>query len=168
MTMLETQRYKLNTSYKKWLTGKIALQILSEVRNGYEKKRQPAVIKSSSVYFSKITDEKYQRIHVSQNRKEVAVFDTMEMAKGIDQLSRGTREQLLISLRLGFIEEYEKQTQPLPVIMDEVLVNFDPNRARNTAEILQNFASERQVLLFTCHPDTKNLFSASKINLIKI
>jgi len=71
-------------------------------------------------------------------------------------------------LRLGFIEEHEKQSEPLPVIVDEVLVNFDPDRARQTADILLNFGNDRQILLFTCHPRTIDSFPEKEINMIKI
>ena len=96
------------------------------------------------------------------------VFDENNAAKGIDQLSRGTREQLLISIRLGFIEEYEKKTEALPLVLDEILVNFDRDRAGRTAAILHDFSRHRQTLLFTCHPETRSLFGNLPVNFITI
>ena len=168
LTELETQKLKLRGIYKEWISGKLALKILAEVKAGYEKKQQPIVIKNSSTYFSAITGQRYSRIHVSLDRKEVKVFDKREQIKTIDQLSRGTREQLLLSLRLGFIKAYEEYAAPLPVILDEVLVNFDQQRAKKTAEILHEFGNGRQILFITCHPETKKYFSPSAINLIHI
>jgi len=168
MTELETEKQKLNNAYKDWLSGKIALKILGDVKTKYEKEQQPEVIKNSSTYFGKITRDRYKSISVSLDEKAVVVFDSSEASKKIEQLSRGTKEQLLISLRLGFIEEYEKQAEPLPIIVDEVLVNFDPHRARQTADILREFGKDRQILIFTCHPDTKDYFDNSVINLTQI
>jgi uncharacterized protein YhaN len=168
MTELETEKQKLNNAYRDWLSGKIALKILGDVKTKYEKEQQPEVIKNSSTYFAKITRDRYKRISVSLDEKAVVIFDSGEATKKIEQLSRGTKEQLLISLRLGFIEEYEKQAEPLPIIVDEVLVNFDPYRARQTAEILREFGKNRQILIFTCHPDTKDYFDSSVVNLTQI
>ncbi|MCD6441123.1 MAG: AAA family ATPase [Candidatus Marinimicrobia bacterium] len=168
MTELETEKQKLNNAYRDWLSGKIALKILGDVKTKYEKEQQPEVIKNSSAYFGKITRDRYKRISVSLDEKAVVVFDSSEASKKIEQLSRGTKEQLLISLRLGFIEEYEKQAEPLPIIVDEVLVNFDPYRARQTAEILREFGKDRQILIFTCHPDTKDYFGSAVVNLTRI
>ncbi len=168
LTELETEKEKLNKAYRVWLAGRVALMLLSEVKGKFEKEKQPAVIQNSSRYFSKITSNRYKRIHVSLDEKEVAVYDIMEASKKISQLSRGTKEQLLISLRLGFIEEYEKKAEPLPVIMDEVLVNFDPDRARKTAEILHEFAKNRQVLIFSCHPSTVEYFNGLEVSLVEI
>jgi uncharacterized protein YhaN len=58
--------------------------------------------------------------------------------------------------------------EPLPVIVDEVLVNFDPVRARKAAGIFQEFGEKRQILVFTCHPATLEYFNKHKINLIKL
>jgi len=168
MTELETEKQKLNNAYKDWISGKIALKILGDVKTKYEKEKQPEVIKNSSTFFGKITRDRYKRISVSLDEKAVVVFDSKEASKKIEQLSRGTKEQLLISLRLGFIEEYEKQVEPLPIIVDEVLVDFDPHRARQTAAILREFGKDRQILIFTCHPDTKDYFDSSVVNLTQI
>jgi uncharacterized protein YhaN len=168
MTGLESERQKLHDAYKNWIAGKIAVRLLTDVRSRYEKEKQPEVIKNSNKYFSKITADRYKRISVSMDEKEVSVFDAREASKNLEQLSRGTREQLLISLRLGFIEEYERKTEPLPVIVDEVLVNFDPKRAIKTAEVLHEFGKNRQILIFTCHPETIDYFKIKDINQINI
>jgi len=168
MTELEIERQKLTDAYKEWITGKIALKLLTEERGKYEKEKQPVIIKNSSKYFNKITSGKYKRINVSLDKSEITIYDSREASKNIDQLSRGTKEQLLISLRLGFIEEYETKAEPLPVIVDEVLVNFDPTRAKKIAEIFQDFGKNRQIIIFTCHPSMVEYFDKSSINLIEI
>ncbi|MBW1806426.1 MAG: hypothetical protein JRJ06_08715, partial [Deltaproteobacteria bacterium] len=71
---------------------------------------------------------------------------------------RGTAEQLYLSLRFGFIREFSRRSNPLPVIMDEILVNFDPRRAKATVKGIFELSREHQVLFFTCHPDTAELF----------
>jgi uncharacterized protein YhaN len=168
MTELESERQKLNDNYRQWLAGKIALKLLAEVKTKYEMERQPEVIKNSITHFSRITSGRYRKISVALDEREVSVFDSREVVKKIDQLSRGTKEQLLVSLRLGFIEEYEKKAEPLPVIVDEVLVNFDPERAEKTAAILYEFAKSRQVMIFTCHPETIKYFKQMDISRILI
>jgi uncharacterized protein YhaN len=42
--------------------------------------------------------------------------------------------------------------------MDEILVNFDPHRARATADTIVELSKEHQVLFFTCHPHMAGLF----------
>lgn len=158
MSEMETEKEKLRMAHREWLTNKLALKILNEVKSSFEKEKQPEIIQYAGRYFKTITGGRYDAVRVSLGEKEVSVFDQRGAARGIDQLSRGTREQLLVSLRLGFIEAYEKKAEPLPVIVDEILVNFDAERAAQTAEILQEFAKERQILLLTCHESTAGFF----------
>ena len=74
-------------------------------------------------------------------------------------LSRGTQEQLYLALRFGFIQQFAEQETSLPVIVDEILVNFDPLRARRAAEAFVELARTSQVLVFTCHPSLVALFT---------
>ncbi|MDH5603423.1 MAG: AAA family ATPase, partial [Cyclobacteriaceae bacterium] len=168
LTVLETLRQQLKDAYKDWLAGNLALNLLAEVKGRYEEEKQPEVIRHSGSYFKKATSDKYSEIRVSMDDRSVTILDAHHIPKKIEQLSRGTKELLLISLRLGFIEAYEKQMEPLPVIADEVLVNFDPSRARQTAAILHEFARDRQLLMFTCHPGTKDLFEGKEVNVVKL
>jgi uncharacterized protein YhaN len=168
LTELETLREKLRVAYKEWLAGQLALKILSDVKDSFENEKQPAVIRNSGNYFSNITGGRYAGIRASLEGREVSVFDQREATLDINQLSRGTKEQLLVSLRLGFIEEYERQAESLPVIVDEIFVNFDGQRAKQTARILNDFAANRQILIFTCHSSTIDLFDASRVNVVKM
>ncbi len=78
--------------------------------------------------------------------------------KTVDQLSRGTAEQLYLALRFGFIEEFAGNRSPLPIIMDDILVNFDPLRATAAIEALIQLSEQLQILYFTCHPSTADKF----------
>ncbi|TVQ10267.1 MAG: hypothetical protein EA361_14235 [Bacteroidetes bacterium] len=168
LTELESERQKLRDAYKQWLSGQVAMQVLAQVKTRYEKDKQPAVIKNAGTYFHTITRGRYTGIRASLEGKEMSVYDERQATKTLEQLSRGTREQLLVSLRLGFIDEYETHAEPLPVVVDEILVNFDAARARHAAQLLQSFAQNRQLLLFTCHPSTLELFDRDRVNVIKL
>jgi len=82
----------------------------------------------------------------------------LHLGSPFSALSRGTAEQLYLALRFGFIREYSKRSEPLPLIMDEILVNFDSPRAKATASVLADFSREHQILYFTCHPEAVALF----------
>jgi uncharacterized protein YhaN len=74
-------------------------------------------------------------------------------------LSRGSAEQLYLCLRLALASEFARRAESLPLIMDDVLVNFDPERARAVALELAKFSERRQILIFTCHPATACMFT---------
>jgi uncharacterized protein YhaN len=66
-------------------------------------------------------------------------------------MSDGTRDQLFLSLRLASLRQQFQQGIRLPVVMDDILINFDDDRSRATLEVLAELGGETQVLFFTHH-----------------
>jgi uncharacterized protein YhaN len=141
-----------------WSTVRLAQGLIRRARERYQKERQPEVIRAAAHFFNQLTRGKYPSLvaPIGENRVEVMCQDSSR--KEIGQLSRGTAEQLYLSLRFGFIKEFSETTESLPIIMDEILVNFDPHRARAAAETLLELSKEYQILFFTCHPQIARLF----------
>ena len=70
----------------------------------------------------------------------------------------GRAEGLYGGNRFGFIREFTKRSEPLPIMMDEILVNFDPGRGKETIRAIVELSQSHQILYFTCHPETVGLF----------
>jgi uncharacterized protein YhaN len=144
----------IHTDSRLWTKLTLAQYILSEAIERYERERQPAVYQQAQEYFSAITDGKYRRILKPIDSSEILVEDKSGKRLDIQSLSRGTSEQLYLALRFGYISEFIKHDEPLPIIFDDILVNFDPERKRNSCEAISRLAESNQVLFFTCHPET--------------
>ncbi len=82
------------------------------------------------------------------------------MERAAQALSRGTRDQLYLCLRLALAQEITAGGEPVPLILDDPLVNFDDRRLAATLEMLREVAQERQVLLLTCHQEQYELLRA--------
>lgn len=143
-----------------WKWGRLALAkaLLSEARARYERERQPGVIKDAGAYFKVMTGGRYSRILAPVGETTLHVMDRKDVRKPLETLSRGTREQLYLSVRLGLIEEFCKHHEPLPIVLDDIFVNFDRRRADAAVEVMTNLAASHQVLVFTCHRDTCRRF----------
>ena len=128
------------------------------------------MIKRASAFFETLTDGRYPRLYRPFGEPTLTVEERDGSQKKPDQLSRGTREQLYLALRFGAIEVATSNQERLPVIVDEVLVNFDPDRARRAAEAFTQLAQHTQVIVFTCHPWVVDLFSnaASRPQVIEL
>ncbi len=150
---LEIKKQKLGEYAKKWAVAKLALLMLESAKKQYEKTRQPGVLKSAEKVFSEITGGKYPQIVKPLTGDEVFIQNERGVQNKVSQTSRGTREQLYLSMRLGLIEEYEShpRSEPLPIVMDDVLVNFDDPRKAKVIETLKHFAKGRQIIVLTCH-----------------
>ncbi len=143
---------------KEWSLNRLSQALIRMARARYEKEVQPDVISEAARFFRHITLGKYSSLVASPGESRIEVICQDRSRKDINQLSRGTAEQLYLSLRFGFIQEYSKRAEPLPLMMDEILVNFDPSRSRATAEAVVELSREHQILYFTCHPETVVFF----------
>jgi len=153
----EGVRTELGQVVRRWEVITAARALIDHTLADYRLTRQPPVLAEASRYLSQITGGAYDRV-IEADGEGFLVLDEHGGAKSPDRLSRGTVEQLYLCLRLGLAAEFARGATPVPIIMDDVLVDFDPVRARATAAVLLDFATRHQVLFFTCHPHTVDLF----------
>lgn len=142
---------------RRWSVRAVALALLGETRRRYERERQPRVVQDAQSYFATITDGRYPRIVAPTGEAAVRVEPESGSPRTTDELSRGTAEQLYLALRFGLIEQFGRSADPLPVVMDDILVNFDPGRAARAARAIGQLAARHQVVFFTCHPAAAEL-----------
>jgi uncharacterized protein YhaN len=115
---------------------------------------QTPVIARASELFAAMTLEAYARLEVSVDEHDVPVLLAIRPggdAVGMAGLSEGTRDQLFLALRIASLERVAKDGDPLPLVLDDVLVDFDDERARAALVVLARLAPSMQVLLFTHH-----------------
>ena len=141
-----------------WTKLTIAQNLLEEARRKFEQERQPGVVRHAQKFFADITQGRYRQVYAPLGQQTITVNDSNGFRKDPSQLSRGAREQLFLSLRFGLIRELGQRTEPLPVVVDEVLVNFDRDRAFRAALAFMELSRTNQVLVFTCHPSVVGLF----------
>ena len=140
-----------------WAVRAVALKLLEETRSRYERERQPDVVRAATSHFERFTGGRYARIVAPPGDTSVRVETEGGDGRATEELSRGTAEQLYLALRFGLIEEFASHAEPLPVVMDDILVNFDAQRAERAALAIRDLAGRHQVLYFTCHPWTAEL-----------
>lgn len=136
---------------REWAVLTIAENLLNEARLKFEKERQPEVVRNAASFFQDITEGRYEKVFSPLGKSEIRVTGSTGNAKQPSELSRGTREQLFLSLRFGLIRDLSRRSERLPVIVDEALVNFDPRRGLRAARAFVDLAQTNQVLVFTCH-----------------
>jgi uncharacterized protein YhaN len=150
---------RLAESLESYAVKAVAASLLEDSLSAYEAERQPAVIRRAQEIFSTLTGGRYTRVATPLGKFEPSVTDGAAVGKPPDKLSRATAEQLFLALRLSYIENLADAHPSLPVLMDDVLVNFDDVRRRAAAEVIADFATSRQVVFFTCHPATVEAFA---------
>ncbi|MBI2833155.1 MAG: AAA family ATPase [Acidobacteria bacterium] len=148
---------ELKAAVREWRIATLARTLIEETLGEFERTRQPAVLAHATNTFSFVTRERYERLVLDEEAAGIHVVDNTGVRRAPEALSRGTAEQLYLCIRLALAAEFARRSEPLPLIMDDVLVNFDPERAAAIAQVVADHARRQQVLLFTCHPTTRDL-----------
>lgn len=135
---------------EEWQIARTARALVADTLEGFERERQPAVLHRAARHLRQVTGGAYAGL--LQHGDELLLQDAQQRTCSVDVLSRGTAEQLYMCLRLALAEDLSRRGQRLPFVMDDVLVNLDPERSRSLARLLGHVAEQNQILYFTCHP----------------
>lgn len=147
----------------------LAQTMLKRAVERFEKDHQPAMLAEVGKLLSRMTAGRYIGI-----RRRLDEAGTMQVEqqngklKTPSQLSTGTREQLYLAIRLAYVQHYCHESEPLPLIMDDILVNFDEQRAQNTLEVLFDLPSSIQILFLTCHDHMAKTVEKMRPDLVSI
>ena len=148
----ETILARIDEAAEQWAVLTLCRAMLDETRKVYETERQPEVLRQASSFFSVMTEGRYTRVIAPLDGGEIQVERSDGVRLAPQVLSRGTAEQLYLSMRLALVREYANHVDPLPVVFDDIFVNFDPERSRTSFKAIRDLCTTHQVLLFTCHP----------------
>ncbi|MFM7033960.1 MAG: AAA family ATPase [Planctomycetia bacterium] len=139
--------------------------LLEETRAAVARDHQPPALRDASHWLARLTDGRYTRITTTIDEARLEVHERDGTVWLPERLSRGTREQVFLALRLALVRDLQRHGVMLPLVMDDALVNFDDDRARAAARVLMEFVAdqprERQMLALTCHAHVAAIFASA-------
>ena len=131
-------------------------RIVERAEARFREANHPDLLRRAEAHLATITDGRYQRILTGRGEDPHEIHlqsphlpHPMPVAP---PLSTGTREQVYLAFRIAIVDHLDAGREPLPLLLDEVLVNWDEQRAGRALELLRALSLERQIFLFTCHP----------------
>lgn len=150
---------ELREASHRWIAARLAGNAIDRIRRRFERHCQPETLKLASDSLERLTCGKYVNVWAPLGEKHLVIDDEAGRSFQVEHLSSGTREQLFLAVRMAMIRELADQGIELPMVLDDVLVNFDQTRSEAAVETLLDFADEgQQVLLFTCHLHLAQMF----------
>lgn len=120
--------------------------LLEEVETQFKSDQEPALLRRAREIFKQVTADAFSLELGDGNR--FAARDLIQgQPRSLEELSSGTRMQLLLALRLAWTEAQERGGESLPLFLDEALTTSDEDRFTEMANTLMrlNEASERQI-----------------------
>ncbi|MEA3292139.1 MAG: chromosome segregation protein SMC, partial [Pseudomonadota bacterium] len=133
---------------------KLAAYILRREIERYRKDNQGPLVDRASEHFASLTLGSFEGLRTDFNEKDEPVLVGVRAGGdlvGVEGMSSGTRDQLYLALRLASLEKYIEHAEPMPFIVDDILVHFDDRRSKATLLRLAQLAEKTQVIVFTHH-----------------
>jgi uncharacterized protein YhaN len=134
---------------------KIAAKVLSTAIERYRDKSQGPILECASRLFEQITSGSFKALRAEYDSGGLPVLVGVRKGSGdivgVDGMSDGTADQLYLALRLAGLETYLENNEPIPFIVDDILIKFDNERAVATLQVLAELSQKTQVIFFTHH-----------------
>ncbi|HBG18845.1 MAG TPA: hypothetical protein DDY32_06090 [Desulfobulbaceae bacterium] len=139
---------------ERYAVVKLAAKILQQEIERYREEHQAPVLKLGSRYFRELTQGSFTGLRADVDDKGEPVLVGVRSGDRrltVDKMSSGTRDQLYLALRLATLEWRLAKNEPMPFIVDDILINFDDDRSKATLAVFAELAGKNQVILFTHH-----------------
>ncbi len=158
-TELRFQREELLTSLHEqlcdWSTTIAARILIDEAVRSLLQSQRSHLLRFASDAFDSMTFGTYHQLIALDDGITAVGRDGRQISTA--EMGRGTREQAYLALRIGLIRTAGRRGQRLPVLIDDILVNFDPQQAVEAMRALDTLASDHQLFIFTRHSSTVDL-----------
>ena len=150
---------QLRDARRRWRVLAAVEWFLAGVRKRYERERQPETLREASGYLERLTEGRYRRVWTPIDQDVLRVDDADGRSLPVEVLSRGTREQLFLSLRMGAGALVCTARHRAACGARRRAGKFRCAAARAAAALLRDFAARgHQLLVFTCHEHMYELF----------
>ena len=125
----------------------IAQQTAQEANRQLQRRFAPQISRHTREIFCRLTGGRYDRLTLDEELHLHTAAQEEDLLHNALWRSDGTADQLYFALRLAVAQALIPDA---PLILDDALVRFDDKRLKKAMEVLQEEASNKQVILFTC------------------
>lgn len=144
----------LKQDASRFIRLRLAATFLRKQIEQFREENQGPLLEKSGQVFKQMTRNAFEGLAAEFNDEDVPVM-VGRRANGVnvpvEGMSDGSRDQLYLALRFAAMDRYLEEHEPMPLILDDLLMTFDNERTRAILPQLANLARRTQVFLFTHH-----------------
>lgn len=144
---------EIEDSAGRFLRLKAGGLVAEHALRAYRDKHRSAMMTRASEAFRVITRDEYSGLTTrpEKDRESLIGLSRQGGSKLAVDMSKGTRFQLYLALRLAGYEEFAALRPPVPFIADDIMETFDEPRSEEVFRLLGQMASVGQVIYLTHH-----------------
>jgi uncharacterized protein YhaN len=143
---------------ERYVVAHIQRTILEAELADYETRHATSLLAEAGQLLEDLTAGRYVGLRTAHqgSGRALVVLTADEEIRTMSDLSEGTADQVFLALRLAGIAALQAERRAagvptLPVVLDDVLMTFDDNRAAAALRVMARLAREWQVIVFSHH-----------------
>ncbi len=155
---------RVRSDLDRYVRAKAAAVLLAREIDRYREENQGPLLTKASQLFARLTLGSFTGVRAGYDDKDRPALRCVREGNvevDVTGLSEGTRDQLYLSLRLASLLRYADMAEPMPLVLDDVLIQFDDERSRAALGVIAEVATRMQVLFFTHHARMVDLARAA-------
>jgi uncharacterized protein YhaN len=145
---------KMRDDVEHYIRLRMGWLILHREIERYREENQGELVARAADLFKTLTLDSFTSLTVDYNDKDEPILQGIRPSGKrvrVDGMSDGTVDPLYLALRLATLEKYLETHEPMPFIVDDILIKLDDHRAEATLEVLYGLSQRTQVVFFTHH-----------------
>jgi uncharacterized protein YhaN len=148
----------------------VGVRLVKWAVDRYSEERQQPLLKRASALFAGLTGGRFTKLSVNFEAEPPELI--AHRADGshvvIGGLSTGTEDQLFLALRLAALELHLDAGTPLPLILDDIFINWSDERTAAGFAVLAEIAKRTQVIVLSHHEHLLHVARAATGNRINV
>ncbi|MES1178717.1 MAG: AAA family ATPase [Myxococcales bacterium] len=148
---LSVQAAEIREQALRYARLKLSQVVLQRGVERYREENQGPVLKRASALFPLLTLGSFRGLRVGVEERQIVGLREDGKEVSVEGMSEGVRYQLYLALRVASWERYLERNPPLPLVLDDILIHFDDDRARAALGVLGELSQRMQILFFTHH-----------------
>ena len=138
----------------RYIRLRLAAHFLRNQIERFREENQGPLLEKSGQVFKQLTRDAFDGLAAEFNDEDIPVM-VGRRANGanipVEGMSDGSRDQLYLALRFAAMDRYLEEHEPMPFILDDLLITFDNERTKAILPQLVDLAKRTQIFLFTHH-----------------
>lgn len=152
--LAESCAARLKQDAARFVRLRLAAHFLQAQIERFRKENQGSLLAKSGQVFAEITRGTFSGLGAEFNADDTPILVGLRPDRSsvpLTGMSDGSRDQLYLALRLAALDQYLEKHEPMPLILDDLLITFDDDRATAILPQLSALAQRTQIFLFTHH-----------------
>lgn len=157
---IQTAHADIEEGAEKTIRLRLGLLAAERALRQYRDEHRNTLLKHTEEHFKTMTGGAYQELSsesIGGAEQLTAFRPSDDRSCQVEHLSKGTRLQLYLALRMAGYQHFTESNGPLPFVADDIMESFDDARARSAFSLMSEISKQGQMIYFTHHEHVLDL-----------